>query len=345
MQVTDIGDGSLQVAVQTNQSAATVYLIGHTRQVVKVAEAQAIVGNKAQFQLPKSKLGEGISHLTLFNAAGQPVCERLVAKRPQASMSLQVTPGKDRYATRDNVVMGITASSPTGSPLVANASVSVYKLDSLQTEEGLSLGDYLWLTSDLRGSVESPSYYLSQTGPEADVALDNLLLTHGWRRFRWDDVLNPKPSEAVQPPEHKGHVVLGRVTDAGTNAPAKDVPTYLAIPGKSMQLYSSRSDEKGVVRFELPNFYGTHDLVLQTAAGDSLHRVDIVNPYTETATSTVLPVSDLANTVSESLQTRSLAMQVQNSYFNAYANPALRSDTDSSMFYNNPDERYYLDTY
>ncbi|MBO0947800.1 hypothetical protein [Fibrella forsythiae] len=345
MQVTDTGDGTLQVIVQANQAAATVYLIGHTRQVVNVAEGQTMAGNKALFSVPKSKLGEGISHLTLFDAAGKPVCERLVARRPQASMTLQVTPGKDRYATRDNVVMGLTASSPTGSPLPANASVSVYKVDSLQSEEGLAIGDYLWLTSDLRGSVESPQYYLNQTGPEADAALDNLLLTHGWRRFRWDDVLNPRPADAVQPPEHKGHVVLGRVTDAGTGAPARDVPTFLAIPGRSIRLYSSRSDNRGLVRFELPEFYGTHDLVLQTSAGDSLHRVDILNPYTETGTSTVMPAPDLNKTVNEPLQARSLAMQVQNSYFNAYANPALRSDTDSSMFYNKPDERYYLDTY
>ncbi|WP_375444599.1 hypothetical protein [uncultured Fibrella sp.] len=346
MNVTEAGAGQLRVAVYTNKStAATVYLIGHTRQVVKVAEGQPVIGNKAEFLVARSKLNDGISHLTIFDDAGQPVCERLVGKRPQPGLTLQIMPGKDRYATRDNVQIALTASSPSGSPLLANASVSVFKIDSLQTDEGPTLPDYLWLTSDLRGTVESPGYYLNQTGPEADAALDNLLLTQGWRRFRWETVVHSSPPDVSQEPEHRGHVVLGRVTDALTGVPAGDVPTYLAIPSKSIRLYSSRSDAKGLVRFELVNFYGTNDIVLQTGAGDSLHRVEILTPYTETAVSIRPVVLDLANTVSESMQARSLAMQVQNSYFNAYANPATTSVIDSTTFYGKPDERYFLDTY
>ncbi|HEY0108121.1 MAG TPA: hypothetical protein VGB67_00770, partial [Fibrella sp.] len=190
MQADDAGDGYLRITVQTNKpGASTVFLIGHTRQVVKVAEGQRIISNKAQFMVPKNSLGEGISHLTVFDAAGEAVCERLYGKRPQPSLNLRLTPNKDQYATRDKVLLDLTASGITGSPLMADASVSVYRIDSLQTGENASLADYLWRTSDLRGSVESPGYYLSQTGPEADAALDNLLLTHGWRRFRWDAVL------------------------------------------------------------------------------------------------------------------------------------------------------------
>ncbi len=346
MQADEADAGQLRISVQTNQpGAATVYLIGHTRQVVKVAEGQPLVGGKAQFMVPKSSLGEGISHLTLFDAAGQPVCERLYGKRPQASLALRITPSKERYATRDQVVLDLAANSLTGSPLTADASVSVYKIDSLQTDEGLTLPDYLWLTADLRGTVESPGYYLTQTGPEADAALDNLLLTHGWRRFRWDAVLKPQAPESAPVPEHRGHVVLGRVVDTRTGAPADDVPTYLAIPGRAIQLYSARSDKKGLVRFELTNFVGSRDIVLQTAPGDSLHRVEIVNPYTETAASIQLPVLDLSKAVSEPLQQRSLAMQVQNSYYNAYTNPPQPGSTDSTTFYGKPDERYFLDTY
>lgn len=346
MQVTEPSAGQLRITVYTNRPAAsTVYLIGHTRQVVKVAEGQPVLGNKAEFVVAKSKLDDGISHLTLFDAAGQPVCERLVGKRPKPSLTLQIKPSKDQYATRDNVLLDLAASTPSGSPVMANASVSVFKIDSLQADEGLTLPDYLWLTADLRGTVESPGYYLNQTSPEADVALDNLLLTQGWRRFRWENVLQPNTADAMPAPEHRGHLVLGRVTDALTGAPAKDVPTYLAIPGKSIRLYSSRSDAKGLVRFELVNFYGTNDLVLQTGAGDSLHRVEILNPYTETAASIRPPVLDMSNTVSESVQARSLAMQVQNSYFDAYANPATASVIDSTTFYGKPDERYFLDTY
>ncbi|ARK12580.1 hypothetical protein A6C57_20815 [Fibrella sp. ES10-3-2-2] len=346
MLTTDAGDGTLRVTVQTNKpGATTVYLIGHTRQVVKVADGQRLADNKTQFIVPKSSLGDGISHLTIFDAAGQAVCERLYGKRPKATLSLQLTPNKTQYATRDRVQLDLTANSVEGSALVADASVSVYKIDSLQAAESLSLPDYLWLTSDLRGTIESPEFYLRQTGPEADAALDNLLLTHGWRRFNWDDVLNPKAPNKYQAPEHRGHVVLGRVTDIKTGVVAGGILTYLAIPGKAIRLYSAESDANGMIRFELANYVGTSDLVLQTAGGDSLHRVEFLNPYTETGAAIQLPPLTLATTVGESVQARSLAMQVQNSYYNAYLNPTRLASTDSTTYYGTPDERYLLDTY
>ena len=46
----------------------------------------------------------------------------------------------------------------------------------------------------------------------------------------------------------------------------------------------------------------------------------------------------------DDVQARSLAMQVQNSYFHAYENRPTTS-TDSTTFYGQPDERYFLDRY
>ncbi|MEZ0542082.1 hypothetical protein [Fibrella arboris] len=346
MQAISQGDGQLRIMVASNlPNATTVYLIGHTRQQVNVARALPLVSGQAQFSLPVTSLGEGISHLTLFDATGQPVCERLVGRRPQTGLSLQLTPNKASFAPRDQVQVSLTAATLAGAPVASSGSISVYRLDSLQTDEGLTLPDYVWLTSDLRGNVESPSFYLRQTGPQADEALDNLLLTHGWRRFSWNNVIQPKPLSSDQVPEHRGHVILGRVTDSRTGMPAGDIQTYLAIPGKSIQLYNSRSDAKGLVRYELTGVYGPNDIVVQTARNDSLYRVELINPYTETGTMLPFPSVELQPAVSESLQTRSLAMQVQNSYFTAFAATALPPAIDSTTFYENPDERYYLDTY
>ena len=45
------------------------------------------------------------------------------------------------------------------------------------------------LTSELRGAVEEPGYYFARPTYQTNLALDNLLLTQGWRRFVWQDVL------------------------------------------------------------------------------------------------------------------------------------------------------------
>ena len=46
------------------------------------------------------------------------------------------------------------------------------------------------LTSDINGYVEDPGYYFLQDDDATNIAIDDLLLTNGWRRFKWEEVLN-----------------------------------------------------------------------------------------------------------------------------------------------------------
>jgi hypothetical protein len=52
------------------------------------------------------------------------------------------------------------------------------------------------LTSELKGEVYNPAYYFSNADENVADHLDLVMLTHGWRRFNWDQVLSgkiPKP--------------------------------------------------------------------------------------------------------------------------------------------------------
>lgn len=345
MQVEAGPNEQIQITVRSNvpgQTNADVYLLGHTRQVVGVSERQSLRDGQATFMVPLQQLGEGVSHLTVFTAAGQPVCERLWFRQPKAALTAQVTTHKPTYGARTPATLSLTTRLPNGAPAIADASVAVFRLDSLAAPDPVNLPDYLWLTSDLRGTIENPAYYLTQTGPDADMARNNLMLTHGWRRFRWDAVLNPAPNTPPVFPEHQSLTVRGRVLNARTGQPVADVATYLSVPGQGSRLASRRSDAFGYVRYELPDLVGPHELVGQTAPPDSTYRVELLSPYAETSPATPLPLFDLAPTLRDALTTRSLSMQVQNHYFA----PALpRPQADSSTFYGRPDEHYRLDAY
>ena len=73
--------------------------------------------------------------------------------------------------------------------------MAVYQVDSLQKMDEMNIDNWLWLSSDLEGMVESPGYYFSNKGAGTEEAMDNLMMTRGWRRFRWEDVVqNKKPA-------------------------------------------------------------------------------------------------------------------------------------------------------
>ncbi|HEY8969163.1 MAG TPA: hypothetical protein VIM64_08715, partial [Puia sp.] len=76
MSVTKEDNDHVRVNVVSSAAGQEIYLIAHTRGSVKLAQVGLLRDGKASFLVDKTKLGDGISQLTLFNADKQPVCER-----------------------------------------------------------------------------------------------------------------------------------------------------------------------------------------------------------------------------------------------------------------------------
>jgi len=344
MQATDKGS-SWEVKVQSAGLAAeNVLLFAHTRQVAKQAQTAILSNGSATFTVDKSKLDEGVSHITLFNGMQQPVCERLVFKRPVKKLAINAQTDNPVYSTRKKVGLNIETKNQDQRLLTANLSVSVFQADSLQNLSEQDIASYLWLSSDLRGSIEGAGYYF-EPGAESDQALNNLLITQGWRRFEWSKVLGGKPDLKFLP-EYSGHIVTGKLVNNVTGAAAKNIVAYLAIPGSRVQLFPARSDSTGRLLFNTKDFYGLSEVVVQTNTQyDSTYKVQILNPFAEQYSNTAVPAFALNEGMHTALENNSLNMQV----LNVYAAPKLRqfdnSGVDSVAFFNKPDKSYLLDSY
>ena len=343
--VTDDGQGHWDAAVKGTGAGATgeVYLLVHTRQRVIAARMATLADGKAGFVVDKKDPGEGVSVFTVFNAARQPVCERLVFRQPEHPLQISIQPDKQQYGTRQKIDLGV---SLTGDTSTAQCSLSVYRVDALQTAPSTRIGDYLWLASDLKGKIESPGYYFDH--PEDTQAMDNLLLTHGWRRFRWGDVRSHDRPLFEFPPEYNGAIISGKLTDTRSGGPGKGIQVFLSVPGTRTQFTSAFTNEDGQVHLELRDFYGGQEIIVQTdPTRDSTYRIDIQNPYSENYTNDRpfapyrLPQLD-----SGVLGDRDLAMQVLNRYggekLKKFHLPAI---ADTTLFYYRPDFSYLLDDY
>ncbi len=348
MQLADNGSGQLQVTVNSNavSSDGQVYLFAHTRTLVKVARSAVLYSGSASFTIDKGMLGDGISHITIFNGDKQPVCERLYFKRPTQKLLIEAAADQQQYAGRKKVGINVLAKDQAGKPLNANLSMSVYRLDAYQAVEPGDIESYFWLGADLPGNIESPEYYLKNDGPEATEAVDNLMLTQGWRRFQWSEVLKNKPPAFSFLPEYDGHIVNGKVFNLATNMPANEIVTYFGIPGKRVQLFTSKSDSLGRVFFNTKDFYGPGEIVVQTnTERDSTYRIDILSPFSEQYSKSPLPSFSLNADMKKSLETQSLGMQVQNIYAGNKIKQFYDPGIDSSAFFGRPYKSYKLDDY
>ncbi|MDO1450370.1 hypothetical protein Q0590_29110 [Rhodocytophaga aerolata] len=348
MQLEESAAGEINVTVQVASTTPLphVYLLAHTRQQIKIAQKQALQQNTATFTFSKQVLGDGISHITIFNASNQPVCERLYFKRPEQKLVISAKADQEIHSSRKKVVLDISTQHTSGNPLAAQLSVAVYKTDTLLTGDNLTLPSYLWLSSDLAGKVESPDYYFTENGPHVQQELDNLMLTHGWRRFSWQQMMKGDRLSLKYIPEYEGHLVQGRIIHTTQNTPAANISAYLSVPGRYPQLYIAQSDSAGELLFAVKEVYGARQLIAQTnSQRDSLYRIELKLPYFETSSSWQLPYFSLAAQTTDALLTRSLSMQTQNTYFAGKRNHFTAFRPDTATFYGSPDARYHLDEY
>lgn len=192
--------------------SAPLYLVVHQGgrlRVLRRIPPQGYVG-----RIATDPFRDGIVHFLLTDASGSPLSERLVFVRHSGrEFRWRVEPDKPRYGAREKVRLDISVADSAGRPVVGNFSVSV---TDRRTVAGDSLsGDIrtgLLLTSDLKGYVESPGYYFLRDDPQIRRHLDLLMMTHGWRRFRTDRLLEEPQLEFRYYPE-QAQTIRGRVKD------------------------------------------------------------------------------------------------------------------------------------
>ena len=351
IQVSDTTSDRIKVTVACKfpdalQPKPYVYFFGHTRHVIALAETGFLQQGKTTFLVDKKALGDGISHLTVFDDGMVPVCERLYFKQPENPLKITIQSDQLRYAVREKIQLSLFTAAPEGKPVEANLSLSVVRTDSLDSEAPTDIVTSLLLTSDLKGTIESPQSYMDGSGGEANrEAIDNLMLTHGWSRYRWEDIAKKEGPVMHFIPEYGGHLLRARVTNSVSGAPSRGVNTYLSIPGKNIRLHLARSNEEGMVLYEMKDCFGPKKVVVQTNTEvDTTFRIDITNPYSEVFSTYRFPEFDLSEGLKNPITRRSLNMQLQNIFFEKNVR-VLTPAMDSVPFYGKPDEKYLLDDF
>lgn len=133
--------------------------------------------------IPLDSFPEGIAHFTLFNRDTTVVSERLVfVRKPDAVFQLAVsgTPADSRQPVK----MGLRILDNQHRPVQGNFSLSITDDFAVNMDATTNhVVSELLLNSDLKGNVFSPAYYFSSCTPTIEKHLNQLMLTHGWRRY------------------------------------------------------------------------------------------------------------------------------------------------------------------
>ena len=348
MQLADSSADELTITLRakgTDFSGDEVYLIAHTRGVLKSVQRGKLNSSAARFSIKKEGIGDGISVFTIFNSKKIPVCERLYFKNPQQKLQITASTDREKYSTREKITLGIHTDSTRGFE-PADLSMAVYKIDSLQKVDPINIENYLLLSSDLQEPVESPGYYFDDSNNDREILADNLMLTQGWRRFRWEDVLQNKKPVIRFLPEYAGHLVEGNILDTATRTIARNYGAYISAPGTRAQLGVATSDTNGVLRFDMKDFYTNAELVIQPQhLQDSFLRIEIQSPFARAFSNKPLSPFSTTTIDSTALADYNAALLIQGRYVKNKMDKFYLPPIDTLPFYGKPDISYLLDNY
>jgi TonB-dependent Receptor Plug Domain len=262
MQVDPAGK-NIKVLVFTNADKPAIHVVVQSRGNVYYAQPGNLNGNAFFNNIPKSKFPDGISQITVFDAEGRPVAERLIYQSHNESINLLVEADTNRYGKRKLVTVYADAKYRNGAPAQGNFSIAVYDEGLINDPDTypLTITNYLSLTSDLKGHIDNPGYYFKDSLTETRKNLDLLMMVHGWRRFTWNDVLVDKLSEQNYKRE-KGLPLSGRVLKAGgKKAPANSILKVVSMDGNIIIL---KPDSTGAFYTDDLLFYDSMKLAFQT---------------------------------------------------------------------------------
>ncbi len=161
--------------------------------------------------------------------------------------------------------MTVTAKNAT-EKLAGDFSISVTDEQKVPVNEDTetTIFSSLLLSSDLKGYIEKPNYYFNKTNDKKLADLDVLMLTQGYRRFAYKDILADQYPKVNFLPE-QGMNITGTLRDR-TGMPVKKAGLRLTIPGKtySAEAFTSPS---GVFNFQNLNFPDSSQVVISAKYG------------------------------------------------------------------------------
>ena len=214
---------------------------------------KSIVPTKKEIIVNTKNLPIGVTKFSLRNSNREIVAERLIFINAHKKLNVNISLNKEVYKTREKVNVSIKTTDEHNKPIPSNLSVAIAdnKLLSFADDKQDNILSSLLLSSELKGKIHKPSFYFNTKEPKSVLAIDYLMLTHGWR----DYFNTPKITleNAAYKPEEKG-IQSGTITDKKGN-PIKANLLLFNKYGNKVLVFESGEDGKFMFKIELGKQY------------------------------------------------------------------------------------------
>jgi hypothetical protein len=228
--------------------------------------------------IPAEKLPAGIFTVTLYDHSFHAWRERSLFVNYPEQLHLQAVTDKESYGNRAKVTLRIKVTDSSGIPCAGDFSLAVVRVKSDDTQTRHNFYTDFFLQSELRGRIDRPASYFA----DRDLRWMNLLmLTHGWRRFPWEEMAKEKGFQPYFPIE-QSLTFSGSVQLRNKKQKPESVELVALIRHDSIgETISTRLGQGGAFLFTGYDFTDTAEVILSAMDKNrtfGVHLAEYPNP-------------------------------------------------------------------
>ncbi|TWR25530.1 carboxypeptidase regulatory-like domain-containing protein [Mucilaginibacter achroorhodeus] len=272
------------------------YVLAQNGGAVYFAAQTALTQETFTSSIPRDKFPTGVIQFSLMSERGVILAERVIFVQRNDALNIALNSDKKTYGARQKVHLQVAAKKGAA-PVAGDFSISVIDESKVPYDEDneTTILSNLLLTSELKGNVEKPNYYFLTKNANAAADLDVLMLTQGYRRISYRNVILNKVPQIVLQPEQNGLEITGMLRN-NTGMPISRGNLRLQIPSKRF-FTETMTDMEGNFKVSKLDFADSAEIVLNARGNvNSRNLVISVNgdPY-QPATKNIYNLDEIMN--------------------------------------------------
>jgi len=227
--------------------------------------------NKEYVVFDKDYLLSGVIQFILFDELMNPLSERLVFNKIIDKAKVEYQTDKKTFERREKVISTLSLTDSEGNLLDGNLSIAITDDMDMPVDSSTTILSSLLLSSELKGYIENPAYYLLDN-TESVVALDYLMMTHGWRRYNIPEVVKGN-LEIPQIPFQASQQISGKVRGLFF---MPIVDSEVLIISEEGDYGTTSTDEKGTFMFQNFEYPDSTSFMIQAISKRGSSNVELV---------------------------------------------------------------------
>ena len=263
----------------------------------------AVISGEENFEIPLENCPKGIKTVTVFDTLGRPLAERMVFTNYDPVQKIDITTDHQVYGQRQKVTLNLKLSGTDTVGLVSVACVQDNRLSALLTTD---IESYVYLNNELR---DIPKAVAGEAYQNKNY-VEDILLTKGWRRYTWQDILSTTAADTVKVYEN----LTTKVKVLNGEKPIKKGVKMVVIGGEgSSKLYdTSDTGEMDISDEDLIIAYGKKPKIASLGRGQKYYNIVVSDPFEQLNKSYVKRFGSTKMVLSSTVQNNSVLSLTNN---------------------------------